>query len=440
MKPLSVVVDGLEKGTIDRAALPLKVIVVRDTWTNLERSTIATLKELEAGGLQVQWANDGKDATLAGGLVTCHFMGVERAADVNKFQGFGGAVLWIEEPAPAADISGGVAPEVFGVGISSLRQRGVPHWCQISMNPPDEDHWTITIEQTLRARQKQGAPISVAVFEIPPGENRHLSDSDRERNLEALMAIGRGDLVARLVKGQVGQIVLGEPVIPEYNDRNHVAEAPLPILPGVDLIRGWDFGLTPCCVFSQVTPSGHWHILDVVQGENMGLEQLIEQKVLPWQAYYLEGMPFAFRDIGDPAGTQREQRDSEQSAVLWLNDRLTTSFEPAEVEWGARRNSLKAVFTRMTRGTPVVRVDPQARWMRRVLRGGWHYPKDALGRITPTLEACKRASGIYSHAGDALGYCASKLYPVGTLEDFRVVRTPIDAVPRPASPHAWMGV
>jgi hypothetical protein len=419
--------------------LPLRVGVIRDTWVNLQRTVITSINEMAGRGLAVQWLEDQREAILGQGLVHCLFFGLDRVAEVSKFQGLGLGALWLDDPAPAADVSGGIPVEVFAVGVTSLRQAGVPGWVQITQNPPDADHWTVTIRQVLRemAKRRPELRLRVRVFEIPPGERTTVED--RERNRAALEAAGRGDLVARLVEGRVGQIIQGEPCIPEYDDSANVAAEPLPILDGITIVRAWDFGLTPTLHWTQTTPRGHWHLLDCVQGTNMGVEQLIETIVKPWESehLYAAGWQGLMRDIGDPAGHQREQSNSNNTAVLAVETLLRTSFEDGWIPWDGRKQALKAVMGRKLGRLPMVLVDPENTLTRRCLRGGWHYPKDGLGRITPTVAALKLASGLHDHVGHALTYGASVLYP---LPEMIEKRRPRLAVP-PATPRrlGWMG-
>ena len=410
--------------------LPLRVAIVRDTWTNLNRTTIESLRELEAKGLEVQWRNSGREAIIGGDRVHCLFFGMDTLKSISKLQGLGIGVLWIEEPAPAADLSGGVAPEVFGVGITSLRQQGVRHGCLITMNPPDEDHWVLAL--------RSGQHLSVASFTVPKGENPHISEMQRDAFTEALEAIGRKDLVARLIEGRVGQIQLGEAVMPEFNEAIHVADRRLYPLPGIPLVRLWDFGLNPTCTWTQVTPSGYWHVLACFCGENMGVHQLIENFVKPWEADALgpEQATWPMRDIGDPMGVMREQSNSERSAVTVLGELLDAGFEPGPVEWHERRDALKAVLTRPPiRGKGPFLVDAECTAIRRALRGGWRYPKDGLGRVMDTVESSHRASGKHAHPGHTLCYGAAILYPIADIARRKITKP--KAVE--AAPGGWLG-
>ena len=426
------------------AFLPIKVAVIRDTWTNLERTTIDTLREMQRAGLDVNWIDGDTQAIIGGNLAHLYFMGMDRPQKISKLQGFGIGSLWLEEPAPAADLSSGIAAEVLGVGVTSIRQTDVHQWVQVTMNPPDEDHWIIAVRDKvdeLLPEMKTRGKSGVRWFAIPRGENPHISWEKRERDKLYLYAIGRGDLVVRLAEGKIGQIILGEPLMPEYGDDVHISKKPLPIIRGVEIVRLWDFGLNPTCVWTQVTPLGHWNILGCVRGENIGLEQLIETEVNSWESFFLhDPTDWMFRDIIDPAGFTREQSSSKRSAANTLIEMLNASPEPGAIEWAERKDSLKAVLTRSGRGgIKLFMVDPDNRIIRRTLRGGAHYPKDSVGRITATKDAYKKASGIHSHPMDCLMIGAAKLFPLPSLHH-RPKKTQRRPVATSRRSQGWMGV
>jgi hypothetical protein len=206
---------------------PLIVAVVRDTWENLKRTTLAAFKENRARGMPIEIFDGGKQATFGNPespAVHFWFFGLDQAADADKLQGFTCGILVLEEVAPAAGLATGVPPEALGIGATSVRQAGVLKRILVPMNPPDEDHWILKVEKHL---EEQGlAFIKVKRFEMEPGEkSRHFErlaamtegeeaerwtlaadefDAYRMANQAFLESIGRGDLVQRLVGGQVG--------------------------------------------------------------------------------------------------------------------------------------------------------------------------------------------------------------------------------------------
>lgn len=392
-------------------AWPVRWMVVRDTWVNISRTLLPTLKH---GHKMGWWTCEFRDAEteciLNDGLAHLFFWGMDNDRDANKFQGFEAGGLWLEEPAPAADINSGIPASVLALGASSLRQPGVKYpSVQITMNPPDDDHWTLELAEQLE--ELAIGHLKHEVFRIPTGENPHLPPGYRERMRALLEGAGRQDLVRRLVEGNIGTVKLGEPVTPEFSDA-HIAKGPIPIRLNWPTYRAYDFGLNPTCIWAQTSPLGHLNVLGCIVGMNMGIEELIEQHVLPWQAKYglnrvitreergdyhfVQGKTTAMRrrprirDIGDSAGNTREQSSSERSARRSLEALLNTTFEPAPVEWAARRDSIKAVLTRMVGGRPMVQIDPEAAPLIQALRGRWRYHRSPSGRVSeqPIKDMC----------------------------------------------------
>ena len=73
----------------------------------------------------------------------------------------------------------------------------------------------------------------------------------------------------------------GKPVWPEYRDVIHCPPKdrggePEPVM-GQPIVRSWDFGLTPCCIFSQITPRGQWIVFDEMIARDMGADQLSDE-------------------------------------------------------------------------------------------------------------------------------------------------------------------
>lgn len=461
--------------------LPLQVAVVRDTWENLKRTTLVAFEQNRAKGMPLEVFDGGKQA-VAGHpgqpLVHFWFFGLERREDVDRLQGFTCGVLWLEEVAPAAGLATGVPQEALGLGATSVRQEGVPKRILVTLNPPDEDHWILKVEKVLA--DSGLALIKIRRFEMEPGEkSQHFRalatlvpadeagqwstaadefDAYRTANEAFLLSIGRGDLVARLVRGEMGFAQPGEAVVPTFSKLLHVSQLPLPVYKGLPIFRFWDAGtgdLHPACVFAQANPPGWLNILASVSGENVGILEFIRDQVLPLQRKYGWMPPkatlgggfgggaaggFQFRDIGDPACLVPSGISSQLTVGKEIQVMLGTAFEPGPQDWTTRREVLLEGFSRPGRGdrSRMIQIDPDENSILiRALAGRFHYPRDlASGRIQGTVEAAKRASGLYSHPVMALAYGLAILFPP---EDW--ARPPAMPKGPPPGPRAksWLG-
>jgi hypothetical protein len=174
----------------------------------------------------------------------------------------------------------------------------------------------------------------------------------------------------------------------------------------------WDFGLNPTCIVTQVTPMGNWLILDSMVGDGIGVEELIENEVRPLLTTRYARFKRMWSHIGDPAGQNREQSSSKRNAVRSLKLSLGGSWKSGPVKEDERFEPLRAVLTRTVGGSGLVQVDRERGeevWY--ALRGGWHYPVNRNGQVS--IHPLK--TDKHSHPGDAMGYGAAILWPMGKL-------------------------
>ena len=454
--------------------LPLRVGVVRDTWTNLERTTLVSFEENARLGLELEFLNGRREARVAcAGTDFVHFwfFGLDRPDDADKLQGFACGILWLEEVAPAAGVASGVPASVLGIGATSVRQGGVPPRLIVTMNPPDKNHWILRVEQHLEQVGLRG--VVIAHFVIPSGEKsahfRALAamgegeawaeaadafDAYRTRNRAFLEAVGRHDLVARLVEGEVGEVRLGTAVVPNFSRALHVAAEPLAIVRGLEVIRGIDAGINdlhPACVWMQC--GSDWlNVLGSRVGTNIGIEEFVRREVWPFERKYHLVKPraasgfgpgarqgFRFRNIADPAVFQTEGQRSARTAAMVLEEMFKEAIEPGPVEWAARREALFAAFQRKGPGDRMfVAIDPEENEILiDGLAGRFSYPEHhETGEPIADIAAAKRHSGKWSHPVDALAYPLAVLYPAYELMR-QQMREPAPKSPRQEG--GWLG-
>ena len=299
-------------------------------------------------------------------------------------------------------------------------------------------HNTLQIADALRERGDSA--LTVESFWVLPNENiANLPKGYREKMRAAFEADGRQDLVRRLVEGQIGSVLLGEAVTPGFSDL-HIAKEPLPISMRWPMYRGWDLWMSPACAFVQVTPSGHVHVVGALQASGMGVEEFIQQHVLPWQTKYgilppRPGSPdgfgrgprggFTIEDVIDPSGSTPDQSSSKRSARKIIEQLLRTSCSPGPVAISARVQSVNTLLGRMPGGRPMLQIDPvEGKPLIRALRGGWHRSRSPSGIIGPIIK------NEASHIADGFGYLIAKLFPPGEV----VARADALANSRPALP------
>lgn len=434
------------------SALPLRVACVRDTFINLQRTTLVSIEEMGRKGVRMTWRDGRRECIVMDRegtvpMVHIYFFGLDRPDDADKLQGFVCGILWLEEVASAAGLDTGIPADVLALGGTSLRQPGIS-WQRIlvTMNSPDDDHWIGSVETELA--QRGLASIRVHRTMIPAGEKsahfRALAqeaandeavseawkesadefDRYRERNKALLESIGRHDLVARLVEGRRGGVQVGEPVVPNFSDE-HISIEALPVFRSLPIIRGWDQEPNPAvCVFQPLPENRGINVLGSHVMENATMEQLVKQWLIPWLGRTgLLTRPrvavtswgrgptsgLTWEDIGDPVFLNQQL-----TAGQVLQQLLGTSLTPGPVAWEDRRAAAIAAFERGAKGGRrfvLIEKDENTNLIHG-LKGRFRYPKDqSTGRIIMTAEAAKRVSGKWSNTCDALFYGLAVKYP-----------------------------
>jgi len=179
----------------------------------------------------------------------------------------------------------------------------------------------------------------------------------------------------------------------------HVAKTPLAYLPEIPVVRGWDFGLMPACVFSQFTPGGRWNVLAEVQGLHTGIRSLCRLI----KAEYLPRFPGAkYEDYCDPAGFSQSQTDEKTCAEImaeelgqWPNRGIQT--------WTERYDAVSEWLRGETEdGTPLFQMNSCCHILKQGFEGAYHYREMAEGRFKEEPEKNR-----FSHLQDALQYPAT---------------------------------
>ena len=378
--------------------------LVRDTWSNLERTTLqsflAPRPESFAASIRDRLqVKEGGRRLILPGFWEIWLFGCDTPQDLNKFQSMQLGGVWMEEAAPAMgtlDIGSGISEAVWLMSLTSLRQPvTTQRRAQVTENYPSEDHWTWQ-------RFHEFPDDTRKLFRIPRGENEHI-DVQYRRNLEEALR-DRPDMYKRLVVGEPAMPQMGEVVMPEYTDRHRSDEIFKPIK-GVQVIRFWDGGLTPSCVFAQITPRGQFRVLDCVVGRNQGMMQLIKTTVKPLINERYRDIT-SWRDLGDPNIAKRDESDSSHCAMDEINGELGANFERGVSDWSVRRESFKELLNRMVDGKPMFQVSRHCNFLHKALSSGWHYFKTAAGVIQRDLPV----KNEYSHPCDALSHGIPKIF------------------------------
>lgn len=283
-----------------------------------------------------------------------------------------------------------------------------PYWSGIiaDTNPPEDDHW-------IFKDFEENAFENHRLFKQPPGliadeDGKWVRNPDADNashlpdNYYVNLAEGQTkEFVKVFCLGEYGSVGTGKRVFSEFNPDFH-AVAALEAIQGLDLILGWDFGLTPACVVLQLSPRGQLLILKEYVGDGMGIRTFADSIVIPALKkdfpYCKVGM-----SIGDPAGNARNEIFEEMSCIGELNSLGVPTIGAKTNDIDPRLGSVRYFLNKMVDGKPGLALD--RRNCPTLFKG---FVKDYVyARLAVSGEERykdKPNKNMASHPMDALGY------------------------------------
>lgn len=325
---------------------------------------------------------------------------------------------WLNE---GREIPWAIVDAVTGrVGRYPAKRDGGATWSGLWLdsNPADTDsEWFNFFEETDHteaveelAKVVPGMTVDkfMAIFKQPSGLVTQAENLD---NLPVgyyqRQCVGKTpEWIKVYVKGEYGFTSDGKPVWPEYSDAIHCPQEesrwPKPIQ-GLPIYRGWDFGLTPACIFSQVTPRGQWIILRELIATRMGSDAFGDEVI---ETSAREYPRFEFIDVGDPAGATPSEANETVSCFRVLHGK-NILIEPGIQTLAIRLESVRKPLRTLVDGRPQFVLHPRCKRLRRGMMGGYHWRRLRISgeRYTNTPE-----KDAYSHPCDALGYSATRIF------------------------------
>lgn len=345
-----------------------------------------------------RWGNIGIEIEVM-------FRALDTPESVRKLLSLDLTGAWVNE---AREIPWQIIEAVQGrVGRYPSQRDGGPTWHGVWMdtNPPDvESEWYKFFEET------EHPPGFAQVFRQPSGlspEAENLSNLPGGRKYYSNLAVGKSqEWVNVYIHGRYGFVQSGKPVFPEYSDQIHTKE--IEPIPGLPVYRGWDFGLTPACAFSQVLPDGRWLIFDELYSESSGIEAFADA-VMRYSANVFEKQP-RFIDIGDPAGMQRSQTD--EKTCYGIMHAMGIMIEPGIQTLAMRLESLRKPLTTMVSGMPQFILHPRCKVLRKAFLGLYRYRRM---RVVGERYTDQPEKNQVSHIMDALQYSATRIFASNLL-------------------------
>lgn len=355
------------------------------------------------------------------------FRALDREEHVSNLLSLELTAAWVNE---AREVPWAIVQALTGrVGrYPGVVMGGCVHPCIImDTNPPDDESWWYR-------KFEEERPESWALFKQPSGldaaaENtRHLPANYYQRMVDTMDA----DAIEVYVHGKYGFLKEGKPVYPEYNDAVHCREMFKPI-PGVLVYRGWDFGLTPACVFSQVTPGGQWVTFFEMTADTVGFDAFAESVLDEYARRWPELADTEVMDIGDPAGDARSAAamHHEEATCFDIARKRGIRMRAGNQSESLRIASVKKALRTLVGGKPLAQVTPDAPKLRRGYQGRYEYRKMQISGSAARYHD-KPDKNEYSHCHDANQYVAVHLFgaSVRSAEVAAKRRKPLKYPPR----------
>lgn len=292
-------------------------------------------------------------------------------------------------------------------------------------NPPEDDSWWYKLFEEHGT--DDGDTRSVEIFKQPSGRSPEAENlPNLSPNYYANICAGADpDFIRVHVDGLYGYVRDGKPVFPEYNDTLHCAE--VEPVNGVTIMRGWDFGLTPACVFTQTLPDGRFIIFEELCGEDVGISTFADRV----QQLRSQRWPdFKFEDYGDPAGNQRSamtaDRDEKTCYDILLGKGIRV--DPGEQNVTIRLESVRRPLNTLRNGKPVLQLHPRCEMLRKGFRGRYQFRRVKVAGAAERYHD-EPDKNEYSHPHDALQYVCTRVFGDavrGREESMHDFHTPLD--------------
>lgn len=322
------------------------------------------------------------------------FRALDRPGDIKKLLSLELTGAFVNE---AREIPRAVVEMLIGrLGRYPRKAEGGPsRYCLImDTNPPDEDHWWYRLFEEVR-------PPEWKLFKQPSALS---ADAENIENLPSdyytRLSYGKdAEWLKVYVHGQYGNIQDGKPIFPEYNDALHTSQDVIPITIA-DTAIGIDFGLTPAAVILQRRDDGGFDAVEELVTQDMGALQFADILGPRLRTDYHR----AKKNIwGDPAGDQRSQADSRDSAFSVLKAKGIPARPAPTNDPMLRREAVARLLTTLSpAGVPMLRISPKCKMLRKGLMGGYKYRRIQVGYDERYEE--KPYKNLYSHVCEALEY------------------------------------
>jgi len=204
----------------------------------------------------------------------------------------------------------------------------------------------------------------------------------------------------------------GKPVyIEDWSTDRHSTTDIIPYNPNLPIVRGWDFGLTPACVFAQLVEDMRLNILSELCEDSMGVEKFLMEVNNHSQRLYPKATHFV--DIVDPSGFYRGDTDERSCVAIMSAEPYHLRPIPGIQNPISRRNAVIKFLQRSAKDKPAFSVCRQrCPMIMKGFDGGFHFTRNRSGQWREMWE-----KNEYSHPHEALQYICTRVTSLSSSHD-----------------------
>ncbi len=376
-------------------------VIVRTTNRKLLDTTFKTFREWFPIGVAGEWRVTGKEFTTRykmedGTTVVSEFWfrPLEDDKDVDNLASLEVTGAYFNELKE-------IPKEIFDTMKGRVGRYPPSNTCTRPMIIADSNPPVASEEDWLYKMLEVDKPEDVALFRQPSGlsaEAENLDNLPGGRKYYERMCVGASEDFIRVnVHGEYGQLRGGQTIFGHcFNERIHVGKVAYD--PDLTLVLAFDFGLTPACVFMQVSEEGQIRVLGEVISADSGLQRLLVDVIEPLLVNKYEGATVIA--TGDPAGTHRS--DADETTCYDVLSRAGIRAEPCHTNAPvARIGAVENALSTLVRGEAALLIDWRCTAIVKAFSFGYVY-KEAVNAKGMVLNVPLKNE--HSHVMDALQY------------------------------------
>lgn len=267
--------------------------------------------------------------------------------------------------------------DTFKTLQSRLRLKNVPHYGLLAFNPPHRRHWLhrFFVDDVKRSNElsKERGLFENNTFEnesnLPPGY------------IDQLKRIYSGDELSRYLYGEWGSMSSERAIYPDFRETLHVSHGHISSVPGIPIIRAWDFGMMAGACMGQIV-DGRLNVLSCLSANNQGAEQFAPQVFSHCQIY--PGSRFI--DLSDPTFIGNRSQVDARSVKGIFKEKWNIQMLDGAINWQDRIGAVQYFMSQIHQGKACLQIDPRCDQLIAGFEGGYVYAENATERNASSVE------------------------------------------------------